>query len=329
MLPRVPLAQYAVNDLISAICESTKSFQNDVTWRISDAMISGNSLRTRVAPRLALKASLASFRLPCADVAQQAAFYSKVMGYAHAPRPGDGSNWRGICNDRPIELVSAGVNVGVGFQVSAEEQVLQRARLVECGVPFTERAAFATRTAHLVVTDPDDNEIAFGDFSVADKDTQDVLSPDLPPARLQHAVFCSLNPDVLIGFYERMGFTITDIVKRDGLVMTAFLRCGRDHHSLAVFRSTRNAIDHHCYETGSWNDIRAWADHFSSKQVSVEWGPGRHGPGNNLFLFVRDTEGNWLEISAELEQVDEGRPVHEWPHEERTLNLWGKGLLRA
>jgi len=44
-------------------------------------------------------------------------------------------------------------------------------------------------------------------------------------------------------------------------------------------------------------------------RLPLEWGPGRHGPGNNLFVFVHDPEGNWIEISAELEQVTPDRPV--------------------
>ncbi|MCY1561720.1 hypothetical protein D9M68_990210 [compost metagenome] len=58
------------------------------------------------------------------------------------------------------------------------------------------------------------------------------------------------------------------------------------------------------------------------------WGPGRHAPGNNIFIFIVDPDGNWIEVSAELEVVYD-RPVREWPHVERTLNMWGDGLLRA
>jgi catechol-2,3-dioxygenase len=75
--------------------------------------------------------------------------------------------------------------------------------------------------------------------------------------------------------------------------------------------------------------IRDWADHFAQARIPIRWGPGRHGPGNNLFIFIHDPDGNWVELSAELEQVQPDRPVGEWPHEERTLNLWGQGLLRS
>ena len=67
----------------------------------------------------------------------------------------------------------------------------------------------------------------------------------------------------------------------------------------------------------------------AARRIFVKWGPGRHGPGNNLFLFFHDPDGNWVELSAELERVSEERPIGNWPHEERTLNSWGQGLLRS
>jgi catechol-2,3-dioxygenase len=74
--------------------------------------------------------------------------------------------------------------------------------------------------------------------------------------------------------------------------------------------------------------IRDWADRFAARGIPLMWGPGRHGPGNNLFIFIVDPDGNWIEMSTELEVIDD-RPVKKWPHTDRTLNLWGKGLLRA
>jgi hypothetical protein len=58
------------------------------------------------------------------------------------------------------------------------------------------------------------------------------------------------------------------------------------------------------------------------------WGPGRHGPGNNLFVFIEDPDGNWIEISAELEVIY-GRPAKEWPHAPYTLNQWGTAIMRV
>jgi catechol 2,3-dioxygenase len=45
--------------------------------------------------------------------------------------------------------------------------------------------------------------------------------------------------------------------------------------------------------------------------------------------MVRDPDGNLAEISAEIEHCAEDRPAGLWPHEERTLNVWGKAIMRS
>ncbi|WP_375392801.1 VOC family protein, partial [uncultured Sphingomonas sp.] len=107
------------------------------------------------------------------------------------------------------------------------------------------------------------------------------------------------------------------------------LRCSHEHHSLAMFQTAEARLDHHCLEAGDWGLIRDWGDHFAGEHIPLKWGPGRHGPGNNLFMFIHDLDGNWIELSAELEQVAPDRAVGDWLHEERTLNSWGAGLLRS
>ncbi len=59
------------------------------------------------------------------------------------------------------------------------------------------------------------------------------------------------------------------------------------------------------------------------------WGPGRHGPGDNLFVMFRDPDGNTREISAELELMPYDMAHREWPHDARTLNLWGDAWFRS
>jgi hypothetical protein len=52
-------------------------------------------------------------------------------------------------------------------------------------------------------------------------------------------------------------------------------------------------------------------------------------PGNDLFIFINDCDGDWVEISAEIERVEPDREAGIWPHEERTLNSWGRAPLRS
>ena len=216
-----------------------------------------------------------------------------------------------------------------GFAVDgAEELVALKGRLRSAGWPFEEGDAGTElfEPGAGTLNDPDDHRLFFG---VARSPAEE--GGERLPARLQHVVVASLEAARLSKFYQEvLGFKLSDNVVDDtGDLRTAFLRCSEEHHSFAVFQASSNRFDHHCYEAGDWGLIRDWGDHFAKEHVKVEWGPGRHGPGNNLFLFIHDLDGNWLEISAELEIVAPDRPVGEWPHEQRTLNSWGTAPLRT
>lgn len=174
------------------------------------------------------------------------------------------------------------------------------------------------------VTDPDGNTIFFG------------LAAPEPEARrgrrgpTQHLTLATRNVQAIEDFYsDKLGFAVSDRVRKaTGEISTCFMRSNHEHHTLACFLADRTGIDHHSYEAGEWNVIRDWADHFATQKIQLMWGPGRHGPGNNLFIFIVDPDGNWIEVSAELEVVHD-RPPKEWLHEEHTLNLWGNAILRS
>jgi hypothetical protein len=67
----------------------------------------------------------------------------------------------------------------------------------------------------------------------------------------------------------------------------------------------------------------------ASLRIPLWWGPGRHGPGNNLFFMIEDPDGHKVEFSAELERVPRETDFRTWPHEQRTLNLWGSAWMRS
>jgi catechol 2,3-dioxygenase len=175
------------------------------------------------------------------------------------------------------------------------------------------------------VTDPDGNAIFFGlTKSPPVKVGKAIRGP------IQHLTLATCDVQAIEDFYAgKLGFGVSDrVVNEHGKVMTCFMRGNHEHHNLACFLQDRQGVDHHSYEAGEWDTIRDWSDHFASQDIQLFWGPGRHGPGNNLFIFIEDPDGNWIEVSAELEVVHD-RPVKIWPHQERTLNLWGRGVLRT
>lgn len=278
-------------------------------------------------PSDTLTATLHHLALGTPDPTTLAAFYQDALGYDIAATEGI---LGGTAQDRALLFVEgkAKTLAWAGYAVpDADELARLRARIDAAGWPRNDgpRPHF---TDCVTVCDPDGNEFRFGIVADADPPrTRDASRP----ARIQHVVMGSQNPRRILSFFlDVLGFTLSDnVLAPDGDVRTSFLRCSREHHSFALFKAPDNRLDHHCYEATDWNAIRDWSDHLAERHIRLQWGPGRHGPGNNLFIFIHDPDGNWVEISAELEVVTHDRPVGEWPHAERTLNSWGQGLLRS
>jgi catechol 2,3-dioxygenase len=172
------------------------------------------------------------------------------------------------------------------------------------------------------VTDPDGRRVVFG--LARDCETADGL-----PGRLQHFVCASERLPQMLDFYRGLGMLESDRVLEAEAIAAVFLRSDAEHHSFAAFRAPQSRADHHCYETNGWLDIRDWADRMASLRIPLWWGPGRHGPGNNLFFMIEDPDGHKVEFSAELELMPKEMPPRAWPHEQRTLNLWGSAWMRS
>ena len=151
--------------------------------------------------------------------------------------------------------------------------------------------------------------------------------------RLQHVVVATDNLEQMMAFYEdTLGYVASDYCAADvddaDTRKVAFYRSDPEHHSFAVFSASEVRCDHHAYEVDDWNAVRDWADHMASLNIKLWWGPGRHGPGNNLFFMIKDLHGHQVEISAELEVMPREMAPRVWPLEERSLNLWGPGWIR-
>ena len=272
-----------------------------------------------------LRARLHHLQLASPQPERLAGFYRDTLEMASER---DGQRW--LCRGRERTLIivpgEARTLQTAGYQVERAEMLEGLARRL--GRHGVNRAPCETGLfddGAVAFDDPDGNRIAFGIPRAA---------PPLPPgpaARLQHVVVGSPVPVAMVDFYGGIvGLRISDrVLDADQTLRTCFLRSDEEHHSFAVFQTENRRFDHHCYELPDWNAIRDWGDRLAARGIAVEWGPGRHGPGNNLFLFFHDPDGNWLELSAELEKVPDDRAPGEWPHAERTLNLWGRGFLRS
>jgi hypothetical protein len=59
------------------------------------------------------------------------------------------------------------------------------------------------------------------------------------------------------------------------------------------------------YEVESIDGLMRGAGRLKHNGFNVEWGVGRHGPGDNVFSYFVEPNGFVVEYTAEVEQVDE------------------------
>jgi len=278
------------------------------------------------------QAALQCIHLFSPDPLQAARFYSRTYGMSLEPGT-DGYLCRGP--GREVQLSAGPANQ------------LRYAHFALSSAPAWE--AFETRTqglarhalpegftgqAAVALQDPDGNLLVFTPPAAR---TQPEAAqpgdraPALPPAALQHFALRTPNLPAMLDFYTRqLGFVLSDAVNdTEGAVRACFLRTDALHHALALFFAPVACFDHQSFEAPDWASMKQWGDHMAALRVPIVWGIGRHGPGNDVFFMVRDPDGNLAEISSEIEHCAPGRPAGLWPHEERTLNLWGKAILRS
>jgi catechol 2,3-dioxygenase-like lactoylglutathione lyase family enzyme len=281
-------------------------------------------------------AQLDHIRIDSDDPDRLVSFYRDALGMAPVELGG-----KSVLLQAPARRIIVGEGLPrsqpyMAFRVRSEEQLdaLRRyfiGRSIEClasPTPVFGPEAFSVR-------DPDGRLVVFGvprSDLPQPGDTGELPAAKLP-GRLQHVVVASSNLPTMLRFYEEdLGFVVSDYVFEDEAKTeptVGFFRSDPEHHSFAVFRCPETRPDHHAYETTCWNDIRDWADHLSTLNIKLWWGPGRHGPGNNLFFMIQDPQGYLIEISAELEVMPDEVAKRAWKHEERTLNLWGPGFMRS
>ncbi len=274
-----------------------------------------------------LQATLRNIHLLSPDPQAMARFYSSTYGMSMHAEDG-GFTCRGPA--RQVQITTGTVNqlgharFGLG-NTEAWHAFAQRVQGLDHQPlpPLCEHFAKA-----IALRDPDGNLIV---FSAPGSDAATAHGPGVLPATLQHFALRTPNIAAMLAFYtEQLGFVLSDAVRdEEGNLRACFLRVDGLHHALALFFAPMSCFDHQSFEAPDWASMKTWGDHVATQRIPIVWGIGRHGPGNDVFFMVRDPDGNLVEISSEIEHCEPDRPAGEWAHEERTLNLWGKAILRS
>lgn len=268
------------------------------------------------------------------DVAATADFYGRALGLVvQGELPGGGLRLGWGTGHHVLDLIEGDKRlVHYGFEVRDHDGVAGiHKRLVASGYPVSELdPAFVDYPVGtpegITVTDPDGNTVHF--HGPVQRQGENAADTGRRPIKFQHTTVGTGDVPAMVAFFvDVVGFRISDQLE-DGHF--AWLRSDRDHHTLAVIDTGKSGdLDHYSYDLAEWEDFKAWCDRLTDLNVDVTWGPGRHGPGNNLFVFFDDPAGNHIELSAEMEKFHDDRVVYvprRWKPIPNSVNLWGGQL---
>ena len=166
--------------------------------------------------------------------------------------------------------------------------------------------------------DPDGRivRVIAGDARHAD----DQPRPDRP-SRVTHVVLNTPRQEEAAAFWVRaLGFEVSD------RSLLTFIRCGADHHSVAFHPGEDSTLHHVAFEMDGIDSVMRGAGRMRDAGRPIEWGPGRHGPGNNVFAYFVGPGGFVIEYTAEVERVDATyrvREPREWAYPPGHTDLWG------
>jgi catechol-2,3-dioxygenase len=269
-----------------------------------------------------------SVALNVPDLAQAETFYTQVWRLAVSHRSEHAIYLRGTGSDHHLLALYAGGTVPQIRQVTLRARSRDALHAVAEAVPraggtivspigaLTRNPAGGTG---LTFRDPHGRvfQVVHGDTRLPDEGAQRDR-----PQRLTHVVLNSHAVDeTQLFLVQALGFKLADRT-----VAIAFMNCNSDHHTLAVGVADNDALNHIAFLMPDGESVMRGGGRMKDAGHPIEWGPGRHGPGNNLFNYFIDPFGIVIEYTAEVEQVDDSytpRGPADWKWPPGRVDQWG------
>jgi catechol 2,3-dioxygenase-like lactoylglutathione lyase family enzyme len=149
------------------------------------------------------------------------------------------------------------------------------------------------------------------------------LTPGERPVKFEHVSLKANRSRALERFLEHgLGFRFSD---RMGM-LASWWHCDADHHGMAIVFAPKPELSHYAYTFADMNAMVRIADRLKRlRDQKLIWGPSRHGPGNNLFMYFYDHDKAMIELCADLaEMPPQGDyQARKWPIDPSTINQWG------
>jgi catechol 2,3-dioxygenase-like lactoylglutathione lyase family enzyme len=261
------------------------------------------------------------------NLEEHARFYSDVWGLERTAATTDSVFLRGSSSEQFILGLFAGNRRGlhhIAYAMAGEDQVRRAAEALKAaGVRIVEEP-HPLRTPGggygLRFIDPDGRCIELS--SGVSTHTGAAQGSVVQPRSICHIVVNTPDMERITSFYtDVLGFRISDW---SGQQM-AFLRTDSKHHNIAFNVAPHASVNHIAYLVSGIDELMRGISKLRKHGFEPQWGPGRHGPGNNIFCYFKDPFGYVAEYTCDIDYIrDESRHQPKvWPRSPESLDHWG------
>jgi len=261
------------------------------------------------------------------DLSGHTRFYTGVWGLEEAGTAPDAAFLRGAAQEPFILSLHRGDRRGlhhIAYAMADEHAVARAAALLQdAGVRILEPPHALNEPGGgfgLRFLDPDGRCIELSSNVAAPRES--VASRSVQPRAVCHIV--NNTPDLkrITDFYTNvLGFRISDW---SGAQMV-FLRSDSKHHNISFNAAPHASVNHVAYLVSGVDEVMRGIANLRKHGIEPAWGPGRHGPGNNIFCYFKDPFGYIAEYTSDIDYIaDESK--HEakvWPRGPESMDHWG------
>ena len=145
---------------------------------------------------------------------------------------------------------------------------------------------------------------------------------NVAPHSVCHIVLNTPDLDRTTKFYtDVLGFRISDWSAQQ----MVFLRTESKHHNISFNLGPHASVNHIAYLVSGVDELMRGVANMRKHGMEPKWGPGRHGPGNNIFSYFLDPIGYVAEYTSDIDYIsDEAKHVPKvWPRAPESMDRWG------
>jgi catechol 2,3-dioxygenase-like lactoylglutathione lyase family enzyme len=267
-----------------------------------------------------------SVELVASNIDEAARFYETVWNLKRVEARNDAHYFRGTCAYHHILALHRGAQpavVRIVFDVADRHGIdaLHRAiAAAGCAASAPAPLAVAGGGYGFGCKDPDGRNLGFVCATADHADGGD--EPDRP-RKIVHVNLNARDFDGSLGFFvNTLGFRVID----ENAPLTFLHGANADHCSIVLAKTDLPTLNHIAFDLPEIDSVMRGMGRLKDHGYPIEWGPGRHGPGDNVFAYFCGPDEVPLEYAAEVLQIDDGytpRGSEYWKFSPGRSEQWG------